>query len=338
MCVARYSLLNHCTSNILFVKTYFRKSTDKANSLAGNESKVSSVADLGKKLLDASRQGREEEVSLLMTSGAPFQADWLGTSPLHFAARHGHTKTAEILLRAGVCKDARTKVDRTPLHVAAQEGHYEIVNLLIVGGATVNCRDMLCMSPLHWAVQSQHADIVKLLLSSGAHVHIKNKFGRSPLDIANETANDDIIDSLKKHAEKFNRHDSSNSESSTNDELFIPRRTNTNHLTQENSFESLVCAAVAASEERSKKVSPSQSTEDFNMPPVVACELTTLANVATSYINSSTAINDSNGLSNYHSCSNKKRVRIRSTIHPSYNDNGNNGKKAKVTQKKNIFS
>ena len=34
----------------------------------------------------------------------------LGTSPLHLAAQHGHTQTAEVLLRAGVSRDARTKV------------------------------------------------------------------------------------------------------------------------------------------------------------------------------------------------------------------------------------
>lgn len=34
----------------------------------------------------------------------------LGTSPLHLAAQYGHTTTAEVLLRAGVSRDARTKV------------------------------------------------------------------------------------------------------------------------------------------------------------------------------------------------------------------------------------
>lgn len=55
----------------------------------------------------------------------------LGTSPLHLAAQHGHYSTADVLLRAGVSRDARTKVDRTPLHMAAAEGHTVIVELLI---------------------------------------------------------------------------------------------------------------------------------------------------------------------------------------------------------------
>lgn len=55
----------------------------------------------------------------------------LGTSPLHLAAQHGHYSTADVLLRAGVSRDARTKVDRTPLHMAAAEGHTVIVELLV---------------------------------------------------------------------------------------------------------------------------------------------------------------------------------------------------------------
>ncbi len=69
----------------------------------------------------------------------------LGTSPLHFAAQHGHLSTAEVLLRAGISRDARTKVDRTPLHVACQEGHIEIVDLLIRSGADVEAKDMVSM-------------------------------------------------------------------------------------------------------------------------------------------------------------------------------------------------
>lgn len=59
---------------------------------------------------------------------APLQ---LGTSPLHLAAQYGHYSTTEVLLRAGVSRDARTKVDRTPLHMAASEGHASIVEVLL---------------------------------------------------------------------------------------------------------------------------------------------------------------------------------------------------------------
>jgi len=49
----------------------------------------------------------------------------------------------QVLLRAGVSRDARTKVNRTPLHLAAQEGHLPVVQLLISSGADLHATDMV---------------------------------------------------------------------------------------------------------------------------------------------------------------------------------------------------
>ncbi|KAI3360746.1 hypothetical protein L3Q82_012982 [Scortum barcoo] len=90
-----------------------------------------SLVYLGQQLLEAARSGQDDDVKALMANGAPFTTDWLGSSPLHLAAQYGHHSTAEVLLRAGVSRDARTKVDKTPLHMAASEGHSIIVDLLV---------------------------------------------------------------------------------------------------------------------------------------------------------------------------------------------------------------
>lgn len=149
--------------------------------------------DLGKRLLEAARKGQDDEVRTLMASGAPFTTDWLGTSPLHLAAQHGHYSTAEVLLRAGVSRDARTKVDRTPLHMAAADGHARIVELLVRNGADVNAKDMLKMTALHWATEHHHRDVVELLVRCGADVRAFSKFGKSALDIALEQNNAEIL-------------------------------------------------------------------------------------------------------------------------------------------------
>ncbi|XP_018615333.1 GA-binding protein subunit beta-2a [Scleropages formosus] len=152
-----------------------------------------SLVDLGKRLLEAARKGQDDEVRSLMANGAPFTTDWLGTSPLHLAAQYGHYSTAEVLLRAGVSRDARTKVDRTPLHMAAAEGHTVIVELLVRSGADINAKDMLKMTALHWAAEHSHREVVELLLKYGADVHALSKFDKTPFDIAADHQNTELM-------------------------------------------------------------------------------------------------------------------------------------------------
>ncbi|GLD69072.1 GA-binding protein subunit beta-2 [Lates japonicus] len=152
-----------------------------------------SLVDLGKRLLEAARKGQDDEVRNLMANGAPFTTDWLGTSPLHLAAQHGHYSTADVLLRAGVSRDARTKVDRTPLHMAAAEGHTVIVELLVRSGADINAKDMLKMTALHWAAQHGHHGVAETLIKHGADVHALSKFDKTPFDIAVDIQNTELM-------------------------------------------------------------------------------------------------------------------------------------------------
>lgn len=161
-----------------------------------------SLVDLGKRLLEAARHGEDDDVRKLMSNGAPFTTDWLGASPLHLAAQFGHRSTAEVLLRAGICKDARTKVDRTPLHMAATEGHEDIVDLLIRNGADINAKDMLKMTALHWATQHRHRNVVQLLIKHGADVHALSKFDKSPFDIAVDIQHVELANLLQEGMQK----------------------------------------------------------------------------------------------------------------------------------------
>ncbi|KAH9493030.1 hypothetical protein Btru_022569 [Bulinus truncatus] len=156
-----------------------------------------SLVDLGKRLLEAAKRGETDAVRALMSNGAPFTTDWLGTSPLHFAAQYGHQDTAEVLLRAGISRDARTKVDRTPLHVASQEGHLAIVQLLLQSNADIDAKDMLKMTPLHWSTEKGHVNIIATLIRNGADVTLEDKFNRTPLDIAIANGRTDIAQLLQ---------------------------------------------------------------------------------------------------------------------------------------------
>lgn len=67
----------------------------------------------------------------------------LGTSALHIAAKNNFYETCATLLRAGISKDAKTKVDRTPLHFAVFEGNFQICQLLLQHECTVDPLDMV---------------------------------------------------------------------------------------------------------------------------------------------------------------------------------------------------
>ncbi|XP_014470122.1 PREDICTED: GA-binding protein subunit beta-1 [Dinoponera quadriceps] len=160
-----------------------------------------SVVELGKQLLVSAKTGDIETVRELMSRGAPFSTDWLGTSALHLAAQYNHRDIAEILLRAGMSRDAKTKVDRTPLHMAVYEGHCQMVQLLLYHGADVDSRDMLKMTPLHWAVEREHVRIIHTLLEHGADPGAISKFGKTPISLALEHDRLDLVDILQQERE-----------------------------------------------------------------------------------------------------------------------------------------
>ncbi|XP_012173675.2 GA-binding protein subunit beta-1 isoform X1 [Bombus terrestris] len=160
-----------------------------------------SIVELGKQLLFSAKYGDTDSVRDLMCRGAPFTTDWLGTSALHFAAQNNHTETAEVLLRAGISRDARTKVDRTPLHMAAYEGHHQMTQLLLNYGADVDSRDMLKMTPLHWAVEREHVEVMHVLLEHGADANATSKFDKTPISLALEHDRLDLVDILQQERE-----------------------------------------------------------------------------------------------------------------------------------------
>lgn len=157
---------------------------------------IVSIMDLGRLLLDAAKEGNTKRVYELMLKGAPFTTDWLGTTPLHFAAKNNHFDTCQVLLRGGLSKDARTKVDRTPLHLAVFEENVEIVELLLQHKCDPNAKDMLKMSSLHWAVEKENVKLVELLLKSGADTTIESKFGKTPVTMAVQKGNSTLVNLL----------------------------------------------------------------------------------------------------------------------------------------------
>jgi len=94
-----------------------------------------------------------------------------GNTALHRAAKEGHTKVVEFLLKTpGIDVNALdTEFRGTPLNWAAEGGHTEVVELLLkTPGIDVNVRDNHGRNPLNMADYYGHHEIVRMLKAAWA--------------------------------------------------------------------------------------------------------------------------------------------------------------------------
>ncbi len=117
-----------------------------------------------KRLIDASAEGRLEEIRRLIGTGVPKNArDAEGETALMAAAREGQADAVTELLGRGVEIDASSASGDTALILAAYGGKSRIVRLLLEGGAALDPRDDDGYSALDYAVGFHHGECAKLL-------------------------------------------------------------------------------------------------------------------------------------------------------------------------------
>lgn len=86
-----------------------------------------------------------------------------GYTPLFFAIRYGHEKSAMALLELGADPNKRTGYGRTPMHEAAYYGRIKIVAEMLKRGGDPNLRDTDEQSVQALAAYAKRNDIVKML-------------------------------------------------------------------------------------------------------------------------------------------------------------------------------
>jgi ankyrin repeat protein len=118
---------------------------------------------------------------------------YLGSTPLHVAARNDRIEVTKFLVVKGADIHATTKSGATPLHSASLFGSLDTAELLIADGANVNARDTDGWAPLHSAARCDHLGIAKILVSKGADVNVINKNGMAPLHYATRCGNLDVV-------------------------------------------------------------------------------------------------------------------------------------------------
>jgi len=150
----------------------------------------------------AAMNGHSDCIRLLIEEGADDTiVDNDGCVPLHYAAKHSHTRSdcIEALLssslsstKRGRVLDAIDKSSWTPLHYAVSMRNVRAISLLMEAGADPNIRDGFNgNTPLHDAIDRQHINTVEAFLITSntsdstkrrkIDVNMKNVDGNTPL-------------------------------------------------------------------------------------------------------------------------------------------------------------
>uniref|UniRef100_A0A8C9NWX8 Ankyrin-1 n=1 Tax=Serinus canaria TaxID=9135 RepID=A0A8C9NWX8_SERCA len=153
----------------------------------------------------AARIGHTGMVKLLLENNAnPNLATTAGHTPLHITAREGHMDTALALLEKGASQTCMTKKGFTPLHVAAKYGKVDVAELLLAHDAQPNAAGKNGLTPLHVAVHHNNLEIVRLLLPKGSSPHNSAWNGYTPLHIAAKQNQMEVASSLLQYGASAN--------------------------------------------------------------------------------------------------------------------------------------
>ncbi len=94
-------------------------------------------------LIATVRRNDLDGASVELAAGADIDAQdpLSGVTPLSWAALHGHSEVARLLIEHDADLDVRNRDGARPLHAAAFLGHAAVVKLLIESGADIEARD-----------------------------------------------------------------------------------------------------------------------------------------------------------------------------------------------------
>jgi len=147
--------------------------------------------------------GHFESTQILLDAGARIdEADRSnGRNGLWWAAKEGHTSVVRLLLenRADPLHQLHERAERagtSPVHMASQHGHSRCVEALLESGGSTTQADKNGDLPAHIACREGHEEVVKVLLELGdlsqrAHV---NHTGRTPIQVAQDAGHDRLVD------------------------------------------------------------------------------------------------------------------------------------------------
>ncbi|WP_419241022.1 ankyrin repeat domain-containing protein [Cardinium endosymbiont of Nabis limbatus] len=158
-----------------------------------------------KALIWAIQENDLEKVTALLSDGKNVNnQDFLGYSPLHYAAKYAQASIVACLIEAQASLNQKSaKNGHTPLLLAIRRGHKKIVSLLLAAGAKPDIVNHQGYNALQLAVRNDRKDLVQLLLQAGATY----ESGTSPLLMAIKRQNFPIVQLLLQQEEMVETRD-----------------------------------------------------------------------------------------------------------------------------------
>ena len=165
--------------------------------LSGADIKASHTSTLRHALSEASLQGHQRLVDLLIDEGCPLDyPDADGNTALHHASRGGFLNIAKSLIIGGASINASGPHGQTPLHLAMEVPHQNVVMLLVQHRANINARDALSQTPLHIGAIRGNAAMCKHLVDEGAQLDSREAQSKTPLHLACEAGHYELAQML----------------------------------------------------------------------------------------------------------------------------------------------
>ncbi|XP_033117767.1 uncharacterized protein LOC117117549 isoform X2 [Anneissia japonica] len=129
---------------------------------------------------------------LLQYHADPTIKNKAGKTALDLAAEFGKLVVVNLLLGStqggNLIAPPRTPMNvnmHTPLHLAAKNGHSDVIRVLLESGVDINM-ETHNGTALHEASLFGKTEVVRLLINYGVNVHLKNSHGQTALDIVNK--------------------------------------------------------------------------------------------------------------------------------------------------------
>lgn len=146
-------------------------------------------------LAAAARGGHARVVELLLKSGADIEGG-IGVSPLAAAAWNGQDAIVRLLIERGADIEGDVGGPGTALFQASDEGHLSTVRLLLDFGAAVNAKTEKRATPLLIATTNGHLDVVVHLIEAGADLDCTDRSGDTALHHSAHKGSTAIVQAL----------------------------------------------------------------------------------------------------------------------------------------------